>query len=115
MAREPSSQGEEEQQPKSNMPIKERHAHRPNPSLGNENSGSAEYESEELTPRLQKRPHGEEEDDLDYDPRGDVEREGPHVEPEENPTHDPNEDGKEQWLEVQQCTLRQRSSASANI
>jgi hypothetical protein len=45
------------------------------------NSRSVEYESEELTPRLQKRPHGEEEDDLDYDPMGDVEREGPHIEP----------------------------------
>ena len=67
---------------------------------GSSSDRSTTYESGELTPRSLKRPRNEEEDDLDYDPRGDVEREGPHVEPEENPTHDPNEDGKEQWLEV---------------
>jgi hypothetical protein len=60
------------------MPIKERCAPRPDPSLGNENFRSAEYESEELTPRMQKRPHGEEEDDLDYDQRGDRTRRTSH-------------------------------------
>ena len=45
----------------------------PTPDASDEGSsdsdGSIEYESEEpLTPRPQKKPHGEEEDDLDFDP-----------------------------------------------
>ena len=41
--------------------------------------GSTSYESEELTPRSVKRPHGEEEDDSDFDLKGGAQ--GSHVEP----------------------------------
>ena len=34
--------------------------------------GSASYESKELTPRPMKRPRGEEEDDQDFDPKGEA-------------------------------------------
>ena len=36
---------------------------------GSSSDGSTSYESEDLTPRPVKRPHGEEEDDLDFDPK----------------------------------------------
>ena len=39
---------------------------------GSSLDGSTSYESEELTPRLVKRPHGEEEDDPDFDPKGEA-------------------------------------------
>ena len=39
---------------------------------GSSSDGSKSYESEELTPRLVKRPHGEEEDDPDFDPKGEA-------------------------------------------
>ena len=35
---------------------------------GSGSDGSTEYESKELTPRPQKKPHGEEENDPDFDP-----------------------------------------------
>ena len=36
---------------------------------GSLSDGSTSYESEELTPRPVKRPHGEQEDGLDFDPK----------------------------------------------
>ena len=36
---------------------------------GSSLDGSTSYESEELTPRLVKRPWGDEEDDPDFDPK----------------------------------------------
>lgn len=56
-------------------------------------SESIEYESEELTRRPHKRPRGEEQDDPDYDPRVDVEVQGPRV--------DTNEDVEQQRLKIQ--------------
>ena len=57
------------------LPLGERRE--PTPDVSDEGSshsdGSTEYESEEhLTPRPQKRPHGGEEDDPDFDPRGET-------------------------------------------
>ena len=46
---------------------------------GSSLDGSTPYENEELTPRLVKRPHVEEENDLDFDPKG--EARGSRVEP----------------------------------
>jgi hypothetical protein len=37
---------------------------------GSSSDGSTSYESEELTPRPMKRPHGEEEEDPDFDLKG---------------------------------------------
>ena len=39
---------------------------------GSSLDGSTSYESEELTPRPVKRPHGEEEDDPDFDLKGEA-------------------------------------------
>ena len=39
---------------------------------GSSSDGSTSYNSEELTPRPVKRPHGEEEDDPDFDPKGEA-------------------------------------------
>jgi hypothetical protein len=50
--------------------------------------GSTSYESEELTRRPMKRPHDEQEDDLDFDPKG--ETRGSCAEPRE-PLEDDNE------------------------
>jgi len=49
----------------------------------------------------QKKPLGEEGDDPDYDPRVDVELQGPCVEPQEDPILGPNGDVEQQQLEVQ--------------
>ena len=46
---------------------------------GSSLDGSTSYESEDLTPRPVKRPHGEEEDDPDFDLKG--EERGSLVEP----------------------------------
>ena len=46
---------------------------------GSSSNGNTSYESEELTPRPVKRPRGEEEDDPDFDPKG--EARGSRVEP----------------------------------
>ena len=46
---------------------------------GSSSDGSTSYKSEDLTPRRVKRPRGEEEDDPDFDPKG--EERGPLVEP----------------------------------
>ena len=65
-----------------------------------ESGGSTEYESEEpLTPRPQKRPRGEEEDDPDFDPRG--ETRGSRVEPR---VINPDEDIMTQSLGVRTCS-----------
>ena len=50
------------------------------PSPGPSDHGLGEsisYESKELTPRPQKRPHGEEDDDPGYDPRAEAKVQGP--------------------------------------
>ena len=78
----------------------------PTPDASDEGSsdsdGSIEYDSEEpLTPWPQKKPHGEEGDNPDYDPRVDVELQGPCVEPQEDPILGPNGDVEQQQLEVQ--------------
>jgi hypothetical protein len=39
---------------------------------GSSSYRSTSYESEKLTPRPLKRPPGEEEDDLDFDPKGEA-------------------------------------------
>jgi hypothetical protein len=39
---------------------------------GSSSDGSTSYESEELTSRPLKRPHGEQEDDPDFDPKGEA-------------------------------------------
>jgi len=39
---------------------------------GSSSDESTSYESEELTPRPVKRCHGEEEDDPDFDPKGEA-------------------------------------------
>ena len=39
---------------------------------GSSSDRSTSYESEKLTPRPVKRPHGKEEDDLDFDPKGEA-------------------------------------------
>ena len=39
---------------------------------GSSSDGSTSYESEDLTPRPEKRPRGEEEDDPDFDPKGEA-------------------------------------------
>jgi hypothetical protein len=39
---------------------------------GSSSDGSTSYESEELTPRSLKRPCGEEEDDPNFDPKGEA-------------------------------------------
>ena len=39
---------------------------------GSSSDGSTSYESEELTPRPVKRRRGEEEDDPDFDPKGEA-------------------------------------------
>jgi len=62
-------------EPKNTLPIKE--WRKPTFDASDEGSsdsdGSIEYESEEpLIPRPQKRPRGEEEDDPDFDPRGET-------------------------------------------
>ena len=53
------------------------------PDVSNDESsssdGSTSYESEELTPRLVKRPRGEQEDDPNFDPKG--EAQGSRAEP----------------------------------
>jgi len=43
----------------------------PTPNESDDNGSSSHtssYESKQLTPRPQKRPHGEDDDDLDFDP-----------------------------------------------
>ena len=67
---------------------------------GSSSDGSTSYKSEELTLRPVKRPRGEEEDDLDFDPKG--EARGSRVEPRQ-PSKD---DTQAPRLEV-----RRRSSA----
>ena len=49
----------------------------------------------------QKKPLGEEGDDPDYDPRVDVELQGPCVEPQDDPILGSNGDVEQQQLEVQ--------------
>ena len=39
---------------------------------GLSSDGTTSYESKEQTPRPVKRPHGEEEDDPDFDPKGEA-------------------------------------------
>ena len=39
---------------------------------GSSSDGSTSYESKDVTPRLVKRPRGEEEDDPDFDPKGEA-------------------------------------------
>jgi hypothetical protein len=58
-------------------------------------SGSTEYKSEELTPRLQKKARGEEANDPDFDPS--VETQHSHKQPLRIP---PDEDTETPWLEV---------------
>ena len=53
---------------------------------GSSSDGSTSYESEELTPRSVKRPNGEEEDDLDFDPND--EARGSCTEPRQPPKDD---------------------------
>ena len=53
---------------------------------GSSSDESTSYESEELTPRSVKRPHGEEEDDLDFDPND--EARGSCTEPRQPPKDD---------------------------
>ena len=52
---------------------------------GSSSDGSTSYESEELTPRPQKRPHGEEEGDPDFDLKGNTR--GSCTEPRVPPKH----------------------------
>ena len=85
-----------------NEPTEQRHE--PTPDASDEGSsdsdGSVEYEKEEpLTPWPQKRPRGEEEDDPDFDPRG--ETRGSCAEARVN---DPNEDTETPRLEVRTCS-----------
>ena len=60
------------------------------PDVSNDESsssdGSTSYESEELTPRLVKRPRGEQEDDPNFDPKG--EARGTRAEPRVPPKDD---------------------------
>ena len=53
---------------------------------GSSSDGSTSYESEELTPRLVKRPRGEQEDDPNFDPKG--EARGTRAEPRVPPKDD---------------------------
>ena len=67
--------------------------------LSSESGGSTEYESEEpLTPRPQNKPRGEEEDDPDFDSRG--ETRGSCAEARVN---DPTEDTETPRLKVRTC------------
>ena len=53
---------------------------------GSSSDESTSYKSEELTPRRVKRPHVEEEDDPDFDPKG--EARGSRAEPRQPPEDD---------------------------
>jgi hypothetical protein len=90
-------------EPKNTLPIGERRE--PTPDASDEGSsdsdGSTEYESKEpLTPGPQKRPHGEEEDDPDFDLRG--ETRGSRAEPRVNSLV---KDTETRLEVLRQCTL----------
>ena len=53
---------------------------------GSSSDRSTTYESRELTPRSLKRPRNEEEDDLDFDPKGEARRS--RAEPRQPPQDD---------------------------
>jgi hypothetical protein len=55
--------------------------------------GRTSYESEELTSRPVKRPHGEQENDLNFDPKG--EARGSHAEPRVPPEDDTKDSRRE--------------------